>query len=143
MAAFVFFTAAGQTFALPATEVVEVLRMAAPAPVPGAPPAVRGVLDVRGEVVLVVDARAALGGSPRPVRPEEHLLVLDAGSRRLALEVERVTGVREVPEAALASGAGAVRLEEGVVVVQPASVWLARATAPTHDEAPAEGSASP
>lgn len=132
MAAYVFITSAGQTFALPAGEVVEVLRMAAPSPVPGAPAAVRGLLDVRGEVMPVIDAGVALGAPRRALRLEDHLVVLDAGGRLLALAVERVTGLRELPEGARADAAGAeaVRLEDGVVVVQGARAWLARAGGP-------------
>lgn len=103
--------------------------MAASAPVPGAPPALRGLLDLRGEVVPVLDARAALGGSPGAPRPDEHLLLVEAAGRRVALAVDRVMGVRELPEAERtgAGGARAVRMEEGVVVVLPAAAWLARA----------------
>ena len=66
MPAYVLFETASQTFALPAAEVRQVLRMAAPERVPGAPAALRGVLNVHGAIVPVVDVRARLGLPPRP-----------------------------------------------------------------------------
>jgi purine-binding chemotaxis protein CheW len=139
MAAFVFFTAAGQTFALPAANVVQVLRMAAPTPVPGAPSFVRGLLNVRGLLLPVIDVRVRLGSTPRPVRAEDQLLVAESGGRRVALEVERVVDVRDLPDGAsephagwaapAALVSGAVKVQDGVVVVQAVDAWLAEAEA--------------
>jgi purine-binding chemotaxis protein CheW len=109
--------------------------MAAPTPIPGAPPHVRGVLDVRGTLVPVVDVAARIGAPPRPARPEDQLLLAEAGGRRVALQIERVLEIREVPDDAVdphpewsASSplaTGAVRLPEGVVVIQALEYWLA------------------
>lgn len=134
MAAFVLFTAAGQTWALPAAAVVQVLRMAAPAPAPGAPPHVRGVLNVRGRLVTVIDVPARLGAPPRPLRPSDRLLIVGRGERRVALAVDEVLDVRELDDAALERDgtvprspllAGALRLAEGVVLVHAPEAWLA------------------
>jgi purine-binding chemotaxis protein CheW len=135
MAAFVLFTAASQTFALPASCALQVLRMAAPTPVPGATPHLRGVLDVHGTLVPVVDVAARLGALPRAARPEDQLLLAEVGGRRVALQVDRVLEVREVPEESVETHpewistspltTGAVRLPEGVVVVQALESWLA------------------
>lgn len=134
MAAFVLFTAASQTFALPASCALQVLRMAAPTPVPDAPPHLRGVLDVRGALVPVVDVAARLGAPPRTPRPEDQLLLAQEGGRRVALQVERVLEVREVPDEAVephppwtapsSAAAGALRLPEGVVVIHALEYWL-------------------
>lgn len=139
MAAFVMFTASSQTFALPAADVDQVLRMAAPTRVPGAPAWVRGVLNVHGELVPVLDVAARLGAAPRDARPDEQLLVLSRGGRRVALQVERVLEVRELPDAGLAhlpgwaAGApplaGAALLPDGVILVQSIEPWLAAAEA--------------
>src|SRR5690242_15645975 len=98
MPVYLLVEAASQTFALPASGVRQVLRMAAPSPVPGAPPPLRGVLNVHGVLVPVVDVRARLGLPTRPVDAAAHLVLADAGGRLVALEVYRVLEVREVPE---------------------------------------------
>jgi purine-binding chemotaxis protein CheW len=146
MASFVFFTAASQTFALPAESVEQVLRMAAPTAVPGAPPYLRGLLNLRGALVPVVDVRVRLGDPARPARPGDHLLVAAEGGRRVALVVDRVLGVRELPDDAVQPGpawpaatprvASAVTVEDGVVLVQALSVWLADAESATAGQAP-------
>jgi purine-binding chemotaxis protein CheW len=133
MPAFVVFEAASRTLALPAGDVVQVLRNAATAPVPGAPPWVRGVLDLRGRVVPVIDVRARLGEGSRPPRPEDQLLVARAGARLVALEVERVVEVRDAEAGEVEEGslgleaplvAGAVRRGGEVVLVQALGPWL-------------------
>ena len=48
-------------FALPLGCVVEVVRMAALTPAPGAPGHVLGLLDLRGRVVPVIDLRPSWG----------------------------------------------------------------------------------
>jgi purine-binding chemotaxis protein CheW len=137
MAAYVLFTAAGQTLALPAAAVLQVLRMAAPAPAPGAPAHVRGILDVRGELFAVLDVAARLGAPPRAPRTEDRLLlVTDGHGGRVALQVEDVLAVRELPAGAfeappaIASApllAGALRIDDGVVLVHSPAAWLAEA----------------
>jgi chemotaxis signal transduction protein len=135
MSALVLFTASGRTFALPAACVAQVLRMAAPAPVAGAPPWLRGVLNVHGELLPVVDVAARLGLSRTPMSPQRQLVVVEADGRRIALEVDEVLEVREVGEEAfLPRGrfapsaplvAGAARIEDAVVLVQDVAAWLA------------------
>jgi purine-binding chemotaxis protein CheW len=147
MPAFVLIEAADQTFALPTDRVVEILRMAAPAPVPGAPPHLRGVLDLRGALVPVVDVRVRLGAAPRPARPQDQLVVLRSGGRLLALEVERVRDLVEVEAeafqaadgwgAAAPLAAGALALPEGAVVVHAVEAWLAEADAASPAAGPA------
>jgi purine-binding chemotaxis protein CheW len=136
MAAFVLFEAADTVFALPATEVVQVLRMVAVAPVPGAPAFIRGVLNVHGTLVPVVDVRARLSGASRPARPQDQLVLARAGERLLALQVDRVQDVVEVADAGAEAGAwadaaplaaGAVALPGGAVVVHSLAAWAALA----------------
>jgi purine-binding chemotaxis protein CheW len=137
VAAFVLFEAAGARLALDASDVLQVLRMASVAPVPGAPPHVRGVLNLHGVLVPVVDVRARLGAPPSPPDPSAQLVLARTGGRLVALEVDRVVDVVEVDRsrfeppsrwgagAALASGA--LALPDGAVVVQSLDAWLAGA----------------
>lgn len=78
---------------LPLSEVVETMRVLPLQPVAGAPPFVRGLSLVRGELVPVVELAALLGdGGPRG----ERLVIVKAGpygERRLALEVDEVLRV--------------------------------------------------
>lgn len=134
MPAFVLFAIDAQTFALPAGQVAAVHRNAAATPVPGAPPFVRGLLNLRGELVPVLEVRARLGLGARPPRASDHLLLVEDGPGRVLLEVDRVLELRELPgedgrpvPGGLARGA--VRTPEGAVVVHDAAAWVAEAGA--------------
>ena len=57
---FVTFTVAGQLFGVPVTRVQDILIPEEIAPVPGGPPEVRGLINLRGRIVTVIDMRKHL-----------------------------------------------------------------------------------
>jgi purine-binding chemotaxis protein CheW len=57
----VVFKVAGAEYAIPASEVLQMESYTGATPVPGAPAHVAGLMQVRGRVVPVVDARARFG----------------------------------------------------------------------------------
>jgi purine-binding chemotaxis protein CheW len=58
------FFLAGQEYALGILQMKEIVRYSAETPLPGAPGWVRGVFNLRGHVVPVVDLAVKLGGAP-------------------------------------------------------------------------------
>jgi purine-binding chemotaxis protein CheW len=62
--AFVTFTIAGQLFGVPVTQVQDILTPDAVAPVPGGPAEVRGLINLRGRIVTVIDMRTRLSLPP-------------------------------------------------------------------------------
>ena len=58
--AFVTFTVADQLFGVPVIRVQDILTPDAIAPVPGAPRQVRGLINLRGRIVTVIDMRTHL-----------------------------------------------------------------------------------
>lgn len=90
--------AAGTRYASPLEQVAEVLRAAAIVPAAGRGPVI-GHLDLRGAAVPVVDPRQVLlsdAAAKHQVRATDRFVLLDDGSRRLALVVDDVEGLREV-----------------------------------------------
>ena len=67
-----------EQYALPIGDVVEVARLSELTPVPGAPSAVLGVHNLRGQVVPVVDL-GAIVGMPRSDARAAVVIVDDAG----------------------------------------------------------------
>ena len=57
--------------------------------VPRTPDHIRGVVNVRGQVVLVIDISVVLGRAPRPVEAESHIVILKTAS-----ELGRVESLR-------------------------------------------------
>lgn len=83
-------------YALPVEAVLEVARPARLTPVPGAPAHVVGVMNLRGEVLPVVDL-AALAGL-RPPGDATVIAVVESGGARAGLAVDAVVDVGELPE---------------------------------------------
>lgn len=86
----------GQRFGLAMADVQEVVRAAAFARLPKAPQIIEGVLNFRGSAVPVLDIRARFGLPPRAVRTSDHLVVAHAGTRVVAIRVDRVSDLIEV-----------------------------------------------
>lgn len=88
----------GFYFSVPIDRVQEVLKKAPVTPVPGAPRAVAGLLNLRGAIVTVLDIRPHLGVSiGGPAEAGAHLLLRD-GSEIVALRIDRIGEVVNVSE---------------------------------------------
>ncbi|MBQ5946020.1 chemotaxis protein CheW [Massilia sp. ST3] len=122
------FECRGQRLALPLACVRRAVPCAEPAPLPGAGAIVLGVLNVAGEMVVVVDVGRRLGLAPAPLDPAQQILVAELSGFLAGIVVDRIHGVTERDPAQLFPGevgaapyvAGMVRLEDGLcLVVEP------------------------
>ncbi len=93
----VTFQLAGETYAVNVLTVHEVLKNAELTPVPGAPDAVLGIINLRGNVVTVVDGRRRFNLPPMPVTDASRTLVVEVDGQVLGLLVDSVAEVIEVP----------------------------------------------
>ncbi len=98
---FLSFTLAGSDYGLPILKVREILSYEGATVVPGTPPSIRGVVNVRGSVVPVVDLAVKFGrGATEPTK-RTCVLVVDAVSGGEALTVGLIAAaVNEVVELA-------------------------------------------
>jgi len=84
--------------ALPLEHVEEAMRPMPVETIAGMPPFVRGLAVVRGVPIAVVDAGSLLNGvASHPTR----FVTMKTGSRRIALAVDAVVGVVEIPPGSL------------------------------------------
>lgn len=99
----VCFRVAGQDYGLPIERVQEVLREAAIEPVPGTTALVLGVINLRGQIVTVLDLRARLGlPLQAPVDlAARRIVVLDLHGERFGLQVDEVADVLKLADAAI------------------------------------------
>jgi purine-binding chemotaxis protein CheW len=72
------FTVAGTDYGLPILAVKEILQHDEPTAVPGTPPSIRGVLNVRGQVVPVVDLAVKFGKGRTVPTKRTCILVVEA-----------------------------------------------------------------
>ena len=77
--------------------VQEVLRDVDITPVPTAPPSIRGLINLRGQIVTAVDLRHRFGITETGDAAST-ILVLDTGSESLSLVVDRTADVVEVED---------------------------------------------
>jgi chemotaxis signal transduction protein len=96
--------AAGSRWFLPVQEVVAVLRQVDVIRIPGAVPAVRGMVHHRGRVLPVADIIRALA-LPGPAADGGDLVVVESGEggRRFALAVDAVIELSGEPRTGLAT----------------------------------------
>lgn len=141
----------GQRYALPLTSVERIVRAVSITPLPQAPAAVLGVVDVEGRVVAVFDARRRFSLPPRPIAPSDHLLIARTSRRTVALIVDTAEGVSERPDrdivhagpalADLGPIQGVARLDDGLVLIHDLEQFLSAEEADVLDAAPRRNAA--
>ncbi len=80
----VSFTVADETYALNVLDVQEVLRAAEITPIPGAHPAIRGIINLRGNVVTILDARIFFSLPEKPFDDDSRIMVAELRSGEVA-----------------------------------------------------------
>jgi chemotaxis signal transduction protein len=88
----------GRPFAVDVVDAREVVMLDAITAVPGAPATLVGVMNLRGSVMPVVEARPALGLPVRAPIGRPRALVLADGEHRGAMLIERVLGLSAFDE---------------------------------------------
>src|SRR5437762_820849 len=83
----------GRPFAVDVGETREVVVLDVTTPVPGAPAALVGVMNLRGSVLPVIEARPLLGLPVRAAVGRPRALVLAEAGHRAAVLIERVLGL--------------------------------------------------
>jgi purine-binding chemotaxis protein CheW len=92
----VTFALAGEVYALPVSHVQEILRISTITRVPHAPHPVRGITNLRGRVLAVVDLRVRLGIAAGEIGPDSRILVADARGRSIGLLVDAARQVLKI-----------------------------------------------
>lgn len=113
------FEVAGQRHGLPAGDVRGLIRAAAVTPFPQSPPGVEGILNLRGQVVPVIDVRRRLGLPQKALEPSDHFLVAQGPSGPVALHVDRALDLAQVQN-------GDIQEARNVAVGAESIHWVAK-----------------
>lgn len=114
-------------------DVHEVLPAAEAAALADAPPVVKGLLNLRGDLLPILDLRVRIGLPTCPADPENHVLVCRVGGRAVGVWVDRAEDVREIDGADIApldgpdTGRhfeGAAMVADGVLLVSDVESFL-------------------
>jgi len=131
---FVLFTLDEHRYALILSAVIRVVRTVEITSLPKAPDIVRGVVNVQGLVIPVVDIRKRFRLPEREMELSDQLIIASTLGRTVALVVDAVDGVIELanqemipPERILSDTEyveGVIKLEEGLVLIHDLDKFL-------------------
>ncbi len=82
-----------ETYGINVMQVQEVLRYTEIAPVPGAPSYVLGIINLRGNVVTVIDTRARFGLASSEVTENSRIVIIEAEKQVIGILVDSVAEV--------------------------------------------------
>lgn len=128
----VVFAVHSEEYALPISQVQEIIRYTAPRTVASANPVVCGVISLRGRIVPVLDLGLRLGLAPSDGGEDAKIVIVEVGDDVAGLVVDDVTEVLTVSDEQLADAPMAVNSgcltgvakigDRLVVILEPATV---------------------
>lgn len=86
----------GQLFAIPSSEVVEIIRMQPITFVPKIPPFIIGVINLRGKIVPLVDVRLKFNKEKREYDDHTSIIVAEVNDLSVGLIVDSVNDVTNI-----------------------------------------------
>lgn len=111
----VVFSLDEEEYGVPIQEVREILRVPEISRMPQAPAHVRGVINIRGQILPVVEIRTRLGLDPLEITSNSRVLLADANDRVFGLLVDGVSQVLRAPASALRNGEEVAVSSEGYI----------------------------
>lgn len=82
-----------ETYGVNVMQVQEILRYSEIASVPGAPSYVLGIINLRGNVVTVIDTRARFGLMPAEITDNSRIVIIEAEKQVIGILVDSVAEV--------------------------------------------------
>ncbi len=140
----------GARYAIPATNVVEIIRAVGVSPLPGAPAVVSGIINVRGKLMPVIDPAVRFGQPETPLKASDNFVLVAVPSRTVALRVDIADDLEDIDDddikaadsmsASATHGrlAGVATLPDGLVVIYDPAQFLDEAEKAALAEAMAE-----
>ncbi|MDH5570526.1 MAG: chemotaxis protein CheW [Gammaproteobacteria bacterium] len=85
-----------EKYGIKVMQVKEVLRMTEIAPVPGAPDYVLGIINLRGNVVTVIDLRSRFGLMSAEADDSTRIVIIEADNQTIGILVDSVAEVADI-----------------------------------------------
>lgn len=96
------FTLADEDYMVEILKVQEIVALLPITPVPGTPEHVRGVVNLRGQVIPILDLRVRFGLSDQDARPEACIVIVRTKGTEVGVLVDRVCEVLDVAASEIA-----------------------------------------
>ena len=97
----VTFSLDDETYGIDVMQVQEVLRVTEVAPVPGAPHYVMGIINLRGNVVTVIDTRTLFALTPKDTDDSSRVVIIESNQQVVGILVDSVAEVVDIPSGAI------------------------------------------
>lgn len=127
----------GERFGLLSKNVVEIFRAVAVSQLPGSPAVISGVINVRGDTVVVIDPAVRFGSPETPVKPNDNFVLVNTASRTVAIRVDIAEDLVEIDDDALTSASstsatldrvhGVAAMPDGALVIYDVAAFLTQA----------------
>ena len=86
-----------EEYAVPIEDLREIIRIPEIAPVPNSPEFIRGILNLRGTIVVVIDLEKRFHLVREGKTPPEHIVITEVSGSTFGVVVDRVSEVLRVP----------------------------------------------
>lgn len=94
---YVTFGLSEETYAIDVLQVQEVLKLTDIAPVPGVPDYILGIINLRGDVVTVIDGRRRMGLPDQASTDQSRIVIIDIDNQNVGILVDSVAEVVQIP----------------------------------------------
>lgn len=103
---FLTFQVGGEEYAVPVATVTEIVRLQKTYVVPDVPPYIRGVINLRGKVIPLLDVRSRFGLADAAYTDRTVVVVIEVGDSTTGLVVDAVSDVTDIPPAQIEGRVG-------------------------------------
>lgn len=135
----------GDSYGIPSADVVEIIRAVAVSPLPGSPTVISGIINLRGEMVVVIDPAVRFGMPDEAVKPENNFVIVKAPNRVIAVRVDIAEDLLDVDDAELTAATaasptlgklkGIASMPDGALVIYDIAAFLGEAEEEAIEEA--------
>ena len=136
-------------YALYMDVVTKVVRAVEVTPLPEVPAVIMGAVNVRGQLIPVIDMRVRLGLPAREIEPSDSFIIARTSRRSVVLAVDAVAGVVEYPREKMVAAeevipgkdtssrprGGILKLDDGMLLIHDLDRFLSLEDAARFDAA--------
>lgn len=111
----VTFSLGKQTFGIDMSALVEIREWDEPTPLPSVPSYIKGVTNLRGNVVPVVGLAERLGWAPSVLHPRSCILVVNIGNKQAGFLVDEVADIVSISDSEVQPAPDVENVDEKVI----------------------------
>lgn len=120
---FVLFVLDNESYAFPIESVSEIVMLSEITPVPGAPDYVLGLMDLRGEIIPVIDLERRFGLVRETSVAGQHIIVIRSNKYNFGIRVDAVSGIIESALSDLQASPEAIKSKVSAEVIERVGIY--------------------